>query len=506
MLVTAFDSSGVALSPAKTCTVVPPATSCVISGLTNGITYKFAAKAINATSPTGTANSSLVSAIPVSTLVTFDAASNGGSNVNTVANIQYLSSASNVSLITTYAPHGFSVGDSIIIESTLGNAATNTYRGNYIVSAVPSTTTFQYIREYASQGQSGGGAVGQTTATKGTIGLYAKPTSIILPNASKADSVFSGWYTTQSSGGQLVGAAGATYTPASAITLYASFAGVVYTISYNGNGNTGGTVPTNGSYQAGSSSGYNNTQSYDYTGADQTFTVPNDITGTKEILVEIWGAGGGGTVAYYGPDYGGGAGGYTKATISTATAGETLTIKVGKGGTVKTTTSEYGGAGVGGNTSGLEGSSGGGYSGVFANTTPLAISGGGGGASPGHNEQGIAGGGGGANQSGTASTSTSMGGRAGTTSAGGVKAASCATDGAQYTGGNGCGAGSEGGGGGGAGYYGGGGGNSNGTANGGGGGGSGYLDATRGSLITATAGQNGARANTWAYPSKTSAN
>jgi hypothetical protein len=51
MLVTAFDSSGIALSPAKTCTVVPPATSCVISGLTNGITYKFAAKAINATSP-----------------------------------------------------------------------------------------------------------------------------------------------------------------------------------------------------------------------------------------------------------------------------------------------------------------------------------------------------------------------------------------------------------------------------------------------------------------------
>jgi hypothetical protein len=30
--------------------------------------------------------------------------------------------------------------------------------------------------------------------------------------------------------------------------------------------------------------------------SDQTFTVPNDITGTKEILVEVWGAGGAGTV------------------------------------------------------------------------------------------------------------------------------------------------------------------------------------------------------------------
>jgi uncharacterized repeat protein (TIGR02543 family) len=506
MLVTAFDSSGVALSPAKNCTVVPPTTSCVISGLTNGITYKFAAKAINATSPTGTANSALVSAIPVNTLVTFDASSNGGSNTTSIANIQYLSSASNISTLTTYAPHGFNVGDSVIIESTLGNTATNTYRGNYIVSAVPTATTFQYVREYSNQGQSGGGSAGQTTATKGTIGLYKKPNAIILPNATKTGYVFSGWYTTQSSGGSLIGAAGATYSPTSAITLFARFSGIVYTINYNGNGNTGGTVPSTGSYETGSDGTYNNTQVYTYTGADQTFTVPNDITGTKEILVEIWGAGGGGTVAYYGLDYGGGAGGYTKTTISTATSGEVLTLKVGKGGTVKTTTSAYGGAGVGGNTSGLEGSSGGGYSGVFAGSTPLAISGGGGGASPGHNDQGIAGGGGGANQSGTASTSTTAGGRGGTTSAGGAKAADCAGNGSQYLGGNGCGGGAEAGGGGGGGYYGGGGGNSNGQSNGGGGGGSGYLDATRGSLITATVGQIGALSSTWAFPNKTSSN
>jgi len=502
MLVTAYTSAGTALSPAKTCTVVSPATSCVITGLTNGITYKFAAQGINATGTS--ASSAQVSGQPLSVLVTFDATSNGGSNVTTVANILYLSSSSNVSSITTYAPHGLSVGDSIVIQSTLGSLAVDTYRGNYIVSAVPTPTTFQYVREYSDQGQFGGGSAGQTTATKGTIGLYKKPNAIILPNATKTGYVFSGWYTTQSSGGALIGAAGATYSPTSAITLYARFSGIVYTINYNGNGNTGGTVPSTGSYETGSDGTYNNTQVYTYTGSDQTFTVPSDITGTKEILVEVWGAGGGGTHQYYGPDYGGGAGGYTKATISTATSGEVLTLKVGKGGTVKTTTSAYGGAGVGGNTSGLEGSSGGGYSGVFTGSTPLAISGGGGGASPGHGDQGIAGGGGGANQNGAASSSTSMGGRGGTTSAGGAKAASCATDGAQYTGGTGCGAGSEGGGGGGAGYYGGGGGNSNGTANGGGGGGSGYLDATRGSLITATAGENGALATTWAFPNKTS--
>jgi uncharacterized repeat protein (TIGR02543 family) len=493
MLVTAYTNAGAALSPAKTCTVVSPATSCVISGLTNGTAYKFAATATNATSTS--ASSAQVSGTPVGVIVTFDATSNSGSLPQfSVTNTQV---TSQVATLTTSSPHGFTVGTKVVVV-----CSDSRFAGTFVITAVPSATTFSYPLSYVNLAFT----TVTGTATVASTATYDKGTPLILPNATKADSVFSGWYTTQSSGGQLVGAAGATYSPTAAITLYARFAGVVYTISYNGNGNTGGTVPTNGSYQAGSSSGYNNTQSYDYTSADQTFTVPNDITGTQEIQVEVWGAGGGGTVAYYGPDYGGGAGGYTKATIATPTAGETLTIKVGKGGTVTTTTSVYGGAGVGGNTSGLEGSSGGGYSGVFASTTPLAISGGGGGASPGHSDQGIAGGGGGANQSGTASTSTSMGGRAGTTSAGGAKAASCATDGAQYTGGNGCGAGSEGGGGGGAGYYGGGGGNSNGSANGGGGGGSGYLDATRGSLITATAGQNGALASTWAFPNKTSAN
>jgi uncharacterized repeat protein (TIGR02543 family) len=383
------------------------------------------------------------------------------------------------------------------------SVATNATGSSTLATYTPASPAGVAVTYNASANS---GIIG-TSGTTGTLNAtFNKGTPLTLPVASKTGYIFSGWYTTQSSGGALVGAAGATYSPTTAITLFARYSGIVYTINYNGNGNTGGTVPNTGSYEFGSDGTYNNTQVYTYTGADQTFTVPNDITGTKEILVEVWGAGGGGTVAYYGPDYGGGAGGYTKATISTATAGDQLTLKVGKGGTVRTTTSAYGGAGVGGNTSGLEGSSGGGYSGVFAGTTPLAISGGGGGASPGHDSAGIAGGGGGANQSGTASTSTTAGGRGGSTSAGGAKAASCATDGAQYTGGNGCGAGAEAGGGGGAGYYGGGGGSSNGQSNGGGGGGSGYLDATRGSLITATVGQIGALSSTWAFPNKTSSN
>ncbi len=493
MLVSAFSSAGAALN--KTCTVVSPATNCLITGLTNGTTYQFSAVSINAT---GTSSSSTkVNGIPAGVVVTYDATSNGGALTTFTITNRVLTSQ--VATLTTSTPHEFTVGMSVVITM----ASDTRYAGTRVITAIPTPTSFSYALGLVNLAST---SVSDGTVTWLNTPTFNKGTPLINPSATKTGYTFAGWYTTQSSGGQLVGAAGATYTPTSAITLYARYSGIIYTISYNGNGNTGGTVPANGSYQAGSSSGYNNTQSYDYTGSDQTFNVPNDISGTQEIQVEVWGAGGGGTALYYSLDWGGGAGGYTKATISTPTAGETLTIKVGKGGTVQTTTSAYGGGGVGGNTSGALGASGGGYSGVFTGTTPLAISGGGGGASPGHAAGGIAGGGGGANQSGAASSDSTMAGRGGTTSAGGAKAASCATDGSQYTGGTGCGGGGEAGGGGGAGYYGGGGGNSNGQANGGGGGGSGYLDATRGSLVTATVGQNGALASTWAYPNKTSAN
>jgi uncharacterized repeat protein (TIGR02543 family) len=498
ILITAYNSTGGALPSPKTCTVVSPATSCLITGLTNGTTYQFGATAINATKPAGTASASKVNGIPAGVAVTYNATTNGGTSgtasatyskptalvlptasktgftfsgwytaatdgtliggaggnysPNLSASIVNRSLTSNVATLTTSSPHGFVVGMSVIVINV-----DSTFNGTYTITSVPTSTTFTYAK------------------------IATNVTATAVSPAGRAT--------------------------LSALTLYAQFVGITYTISYNGNGNTGGTVPSNGSYQAGSTSGYNNTQNFDHTGADQTFTVPGNITGTKEILVEVWGAGGGGTVYYYGNDYGGGAGGYTKATISTPTAGETLTIKVGKGGTVETTSSAYGGGGAGGNTSGRLGSSGGGYSGVFTGITPLAISGGGGGASPGHDGGGLAGGGGGANQNGTESNDATKAGRAGTTSAGGAKAAACATDGAQYTGGAACGGGDEGGGGGGAGYYGGGGGNSSGQANGGGGGGSGFLDSSRGTLVTATVGESGAfSSTTWAFPDKTSTN
>jgi uncharacterized repeat protein (TIGR02543 family) len=329
---------------------------------------------------------------------------------------------------------------------------------------------------------------------------------------------FSGWNTAADGSGTNY-AGGASYTSTGNATLYAIFRP---TITYNANGASSGTVPasTLGPVPGTTCTvdpGYTNCKIFTYTGSDQTFTVPSDIDATKGIRVEAWGAGGGGSIAYYG-DPGGGAGGYSKVTLTTPTSGEVLKVVVGQGGLVRDQTVQYGGGGVGG-LGGEVGSSGGGYSGIFTGTTPLIISGGGGGTSPGSGANGTPGGGGGANQNGGQAGTAGAAGRGGTNSAGGAGAtgnASCPTtgslspNGSSLLGGASCNqANAEGGGGGGGGYYGGGGGTyqtaGGGPENGGGGGGSGYLDATRGTLITALAGGNGVLSN-FSYPDRSSTN
>jgi uncharacterized repeat protein (TIGR02543 family) len=58
--IVATDSSGVPISPEKSCVVNAPSTSCVITGLTNGLTYKFQSTATNAA---GTSTSALSNSI-----------------------------------------------------------------------------------------------------------------------------------------------------------------------------------------------------------------------------------------------------------------------------------------------------------------------------------------------------------------------------------------------------------------------------------------------------------
>jgi uncharacterized repeat protein (TIGR02543 family) len=357
-------------------------------------------------------------------------------------------------------------------------------------------------------------AVSTTTEASRTFVLNAGT------GLTRTNLVFAGWNTSADGSGTHY-AGGASYTSTGNATLFAIFR-PLYT--YNANGATSGTVPAPAygpvpGTQCVTDPGFNNCRVISYTGTNQTFTVPSDIDATKGIMVEAWGAGGAGSVAYYG-DPSGGAGGYSKAKINTIAAGDVLTVIVGQGGLVRDTTTQFGGGGAGG-VSSNGGSSGGGYSGVFSGTgtsTPILISGGGGAASPGSAIDGQAGGGGAASndsaiQNGGQSSTASVGGRGGTGTAGGAGAtanASCATAGSSLMGGNGCGvAGSEAGSGGGGGYFGGGGGtyqtSTSGTPNGGGGGGSGYLNTSLATSLAAVKGPNGVFAN-FAYPDRTSPN
>jgi len=106
------------------------------------------------------------------------------------------------------------------------------------------------------------------------------------------------------------------------------------------------------------------------------WTVPTGVTG---IAVQMWGAGGGG-----GPTASGGPGGFSSGDVA-VTVGETLTFVVGEGGHYNDASGSFGGGGAGGDGGDLDGSSGGGLTGLFRGSSgsranALIIAGGGGGA------------------------------------------------------------------------------------------------------------------------------
>jgi len=145
-------------------------------------------------------------------------------------------------------------------------------------------------------------------------------------------------------------------------------------------------VSSNASNSRFNTSSTNSSTSYTYTGSEQSWVVP---AGIIEITVKAWGAGGGGS---YGPtysNYGGASGGFAQGTF-TVIPGETLIIAVGGGGKSSLEGNPGGdggwpGGGYGTYLSVLSGSGGGGYSGIFlessshSNTLIIAGAGGGGG-------------------------------------------------------------------------------------------------------------------------------
>jgi len=244
------------------------------------------------------------------------------------------------------------------------------------------------------------------------------------------------------------------------------------------------------------------TNTFAYTGANQTVTVP---VGTTYVTAQLWGAGGGGAGNGSNSLYNmtllgnGGGGGYTSANL-TVTAGTTLTVIVGQAGSCSATAgaaiaASYGGGGAALSSDGnWRQTSGGGRSAIQISSADIITAGGGGGGGKmgdtpyptnvtGYTANGGAGGGLIGGDGGAGDPDTSFQGKGGTQSAGGAAAVNSSggtagTAGSQYQGGGGGSYGAAGGGG----WYGGGGGNyylnTNGQQFGAGGGGSSYVSPT----------------------------
>lgn len=232
---------------------------------------------------------------------------------------------------------------------------------------------------------------------------------------------------------------------------------------------------------------------FTFSASDQSWVVPAGIT---FIYAKLWGSGGGGG-HFGGWTFGswGGGGGHTRG-ILPVSPGETLTIRVPRGGFAVpgNTNAPFGG---GSSTAGADNQyagGGGGYCGIFRSATPLLIAGagaGGGSALSSHSMHNGGAGGGSVGLRGESNAGMSAAGGGGTQSAGGAGGnGSAALGGAGSYLQGGSVQGNPYGGGGGGGYFGGGSGSYVGNTMAGGGGGSGFTTTT--AILASTYPGNGA--------------
>lgn len=153
----------------------------------------------------------------------------------------------------------YTIGSSYTVSS---NTLTHSDTNGYVISfnsngggTAPSAITQKigWTHDYWALNGTGGtrynkGASFTVPSSASTFYAHWATTrkAITLPAAPSAPTgkYFTGWYTA-SSGGSKAGNAGASWTPDTTRTLYAQWAWNTYTVKYNGNGNTGGTVPGN---------------------------------------------------------------------------------------------------------------------------------------------------------------------------------------------------------------------------------------------------------------------
>ena len=117
--------------------------------------------------------------------------------------------------------------------------ATNATGSATGAASTVTATPLPYVVTYSLNG----GTLTPTTAN------FSVGTPLVLPLPTRVGHDFAGW---NNPSNQLVGLDGASYSPSASITLTAQWTPYTYTVTYNGNGSNGGSVPSAGSYTHGS--------------------------------------------------------------------------------------------------------------------------------------------------------------------------------------------------------------------------------------------------------------
>ena len=217
-----------------TCTVIPVATSCIITGLTNGTAYTFKAVATNTTGSATSLASAAVTPAPFT--VTYNAGSVGAvttTSVNTTYN-----AGTPVTLPTpTAAGYTFTGWYTAATGGSFVGSPNSSYSPASSTTLYATWTANTYTISYDANGGTGTTPSNGSYQTGGTVYPIAAGTGI-----SKAGYTFTAWNTA-------IDGTGTTYTPPvnystpAALTLYAKWAAISQTITYASNGG-GSSVPT----------------------------------------------------------------------------------------------------------------------------------------------------------------------------------------------------------------------------------------------------------------------
>jgi large repetitive protein len=158
---------------------------------------------------------------------------NDGTTVITGKSCTVLATASPLSCEIT----GLTNGTTYKFLATAINTTGSTAGLISTVTAIPAPFVVTYSLN--------GGTLTPTTAN------FNLGSPLTLPLPTRSGYTFTGW---NNPSGTSVGLNGGTYSPPATITLTAQWSAIVYTITYNGNGNTAGAAPSAGSFSTGGNS------------------------------------------------------------------------------------------------------------------------------------------------------------------------------------------------------------------------------------------------------------